>query len=91
MDQRKRAKSREECKIRVLAIERIINRGGKVTARQIQKELKEKYDMHVCPKTILMDINAIDRFIPIESTVGQHGGYQRINVLGRGEDGNPKN
>lgn len=89
MDQMNRAKSREECKIRVLAIERIINRGGKVSAKEIQSELESKYGMKVCLKTIQMDMRAIDRFIPIESFKGKAGGYRKFDVLG-GCDGAEK-
>ena len=74
-------------KIRLLAVERMILRGEKITTQQILRELDLKYDIQVDRKSIISDIYAINRFIPIESKGGKNGGYQMVDVLGRCEDG----
>lgn len=70
---------RETDKIRLLAVERIIPRGQRVTSAQIMDELERKYDIQVDRKTIYADIQAIDRFMPVEAIVGPHGGFKRID------------
>lgn len=74
-------------KIRLLAVERIILRGEKITIQQILRELDLKYDIQADRKSIMSDIYAINRFVPIESSGGKTGGYQVVDVLGRCEDG----
>lgn len=74
-------------KIRLLAVERMILRGERITTNQIIRELDLKYDIQADRKTIYSDIVAIDRFVPIESIAGNGGGYQMVDVLGRCEDG----
>lgn len=76
----------DSTKIRLLAVERMILRGERITTQQIIRELDLKYDIQVGRKTIYSDIIAIDRFVPIESKSGHHGGYQMVDVLGRCED-----
>ena len=70
---------RETDKIRLLAVERIIARGERVSTTQILRELELHYDIHADRKTIYTDLQAIDRFMPLEVTVGPGGGYKRIN------------
>lgn len=77
----------ETTKIRLLAVERMILRGERITVNQIIRELDLKYDIQVDRKSIYSDINAIDRFVPIERISGHHGGYKMVDVLGRCEDG----
>lgn len=73
-------------KIRLLAVERIILRGNRITIPQILRELDLKYDIQADRKSIMSDILAINRFVPIESKGGKYGGYQVVDVLGRCED-----
>lgn len=72
----------EGSKIRVIAVYNMLQRGHRITARQIQRELDLHYGIVVDRKTIYSDICAIDRFIPIEILPGRYGGYQRVDVLG---------
>lgn len=74
-------------KIRVLAIYNMLQRGHRITARQIQRELDLHYGIVADRKTIYSDICAVDRFIPIEILPGRYGGFQKVDVLGRCEDG----
>ena len=69
----------ESDKIRVLAVEHIIARGGRVTSTQILRELEVRYDIKADKKTIYSDIQAIDRFMPVEVTRGCHGGFKIID------------
>ena len=80
-DKRKQGASREQSKIRVLAIERMLNEGRKVTAREIQQRLDRQHDIQVSCLTIYRDICAIDRFMPIEVTHGYGGGFKKYDVL----------
>lgn len=80
----------DSTKIRLLAVERMILRGERITTQQILRELDLKYDIQADRKTIYSDIIAINRFVPIESIGGQHGGFQMVDVLGRCEDGKEK-
>ena len=82
VDQRNKGASKEQCKIRVLAIERMLQEGRKITAGEIQKRLELQYDIRVSQKTIYNDIYAVDRFIPIECTNGFGGGFKKCEVLG---------
>lgn len=78
----------ENDKIRLLAVACILNRGRKVTATQILHELDLRYDIKADRKTIYSDVQAIDRFMPIEATPGRFGGYKRIDwkeLLNRGD------
>lgn len=74
-------------KIRVLAIYNMILRSDKITARQIQRNLELRHDIRCDRKTIYSDICAIDRIQPIEVLAGRYGGYRKLDVLGRCEDG----
>ena len=77
----------DSIKIRILAVERILLRGERVTTSQIMRELDLKYDIQVDRKTIYSDIYAINRFIPIQSDPGKYGGHKMVDVLGRCDDG----
>ena len=81
VDQRNKGASREQSKIRVLAIERMLDEGQKITAKEIQQRLALKYDIQVSLLTIYRDICAIDRFMPIEVTTGFGGGFKKYVVL----------
>ena len=79
--QAQKGESKSICKIRVLAIERMLNEGRKITAPEILRRLELQYDIKTTLKTIRRDICDIDRFIPIKVTQGYGGGYQKYNVL----------
>ena len=81
VDQRNRGASKEQCKIRVLAIERMLNEGRKITSIEIQQRLDLQYGIQASRKTIYNDISAIDRFMPIEVITGFGGGFKKHNVL----------
>ena len=82
VDQRNKGASKEQCKIRVLAIERMLNEGHRITAKEIQSRLDTQYDIQTITVTIYRDICAIDRFMPIEVTTGFDGGFKKYDVLG---------
>ena len=77
---------RENSKIRVLAIAKMLNEGRKITSTEIQRRLDLQYDIQVDRKTIYSDICAIDRFIPIETIPGSGGGFKKWNFRGGIED-----
>lgn len=81
INQAQKGESKSICKIRVLAIERMLNEGRKITAPEILRRLELQYDIKTTVKTIRRDICDIDRFIPIKVTQGYGGGYQKYNVL----------
>ena len=77
----------ENSRMRIIAVYRILQRGGKVTSAQIRRELETRYGITCQRQTICDDILAINRFIPVETTYGCYGGYQIVDVIGRCEDG----
>lgn len=88
LDYRQRALSREQTKIRVLAIAKMLNEGRRIKASEIQRRLDLQYDIQADRKTIYHDIYAIDRIMPIDVMPGKNGGYMKCNVFGGGiEDG----
>lgn len=80
-------KSREESKIRVLAIAKMLNEGRRITSTQILRRLELQYDMRADRKTIYADICAIDRIMPIDVMAGKNGGYMKCDFWGGIEDG----
>lgn len=85
-NQRQKAVSKEQGKIRVLAIEMIMNDGQKHTAEDIQRILYLRYGIYADRKTIYSDICAIDRFMPIRTILGKNGGFIKHDVLGETEE-----
>lgn len=71
-----------DTKIRVIAVYRIIMRGKPVTAKEIARELEDKFGITCDRKTIYSDIVAIDRFVPVLVSSGKGGGYRLWDVLG---------
>jgi ATP-dependent exoDNAse (exonuclease V) alpha subunit len=71
--------SKEQTKIRVLAVAKILNEGRKMRIRDIQRLLELQYDIKAAHDTIMHDIWVIDRFMLIEVTMGRHGGYKKMN------------
>ena len=78
---------KEDAKIRIIAVYRILQRGRRVTSTQILRELELHYGITCDRKTLYHDIAAVDRFIPIDIQVGRGGGYCLGDVLGRCESG----
>jgi predicted DNA-binding transcriptional regulator YafY len=70
-------------KIRILAIERMLAGGRRMKVKEIQRELERKYEIYANREAIFDDIAALNMFMPIESTRGPAGGFQRVNVLAR--------
>ena len=85
-DQRQKAKSHEDFKIRVLAIDRMLSYERRISASQIMRKLAAIYDIRCDRKTIYSDIQAINRITPIDSVCGRNGGYKKYNVLEGLED-----
>ena len=81
---RRRALSREQSKIRILVIAKMLNEGRRLTARQILGRLQAQYDITVDRKTLYDDIAAIDKIMPIDVKVGKNGGYMKWNFFGGG-------
>lgn len=79
VDQRKKGYSKELAKIRVLAIERMLDEGRRITAKEIQQRLDLHYDIQTSLKTIYDDIFAIERFIPLDVKTGFGGGYMKCD------------
>ena len=76
-----RKASKEQTKIRVLAVAKILNEGRKMRICDIQRLLELNYGIKAAHDTVMHDIWAVDRFIPIEVTMGKGGGYQKMNLL----------
>jgi predicted DNA-binding transcriptional regulator YafY len=72
--------------VRILAIERMMAAGRRMTLKEIQRELEQKYEIHAHRDTIREDIYTLNLFVPIESYTGHNGGYQRVDVLARCKD-----
>jgi predicted DNA-binding transcriptional regulator YafY len=72
-----------ETRIRVLAIERMLNSGRRMKVEEIQQELARKYEIYADNRTIREDIYVLNMFIPIESKRGHDGGFQKVDVLAR--------
>lgn len=81
-----RQTNKENCKVRVIAIYRMLIRGKQITAGQIIEELHSHYGITAERKTIYSDIAAIDRIMPIKITTGRGGGYRRWDVIGEADD-----
>ena len=73
---------RDNSKIRLIAIYRMMESGEKLTSTQIIRRLKSQLDIEVDRKTIYSDLTAIGRFIPLQVESGCNGGAQKYDVLG---------
>lgn len=82
-NRQKIAQSREDAKIRVLAVYRLLDTGRKFTAAEIKNYLFNRYDIDCDIKTVYSDICAVDKFIPIESLKGWNGGFRKIDFTKR--------
>lgn len=72
---------KDDMKIRLLAIERILKVGQVITSSEIIKELEGRFGITADRKTIYDDIRAISRIVPVECVSGKGGGYKLLNVL----------
>lgn len=80
-NKKQRGESKSVCKIRVLAIERMLNEGRKISTPEILRRLEEQYGIKSSLHTIRNDIRDIETFFPIRADIGRHGGYQKYDVL----------
>lgn len=71
-----RQSQRENYKIRVLTIERMLTKDRYINSTEIRRRLKARYGMVCERKTIYDDLNAIDKIIPLEVKSGKNGGYR---------------
>ena len=80
-NQHQKALSKEQTKIRVLAIAKMLNEGRRISASEIMRRLDLQYDIQVNRKTIYNDIYAIDRVMPIDVMPGRKGGYMKYDFF----------
>ena len=80
-----RQTGRENEKVRVIAVYRMLLRGQQMSTAQILAELKSHYGIIADRKTIYADVAAIDRIIPIKVKMGNKGGYCLCDVLKESE------
>lgn len=73
---------RDDSKIRLIAVYRMMESGEKLTSTQIIGRLKSQFDIEVNKKTIYSDLMAIDKFMPLKVECGHNGGAQKYDVLG---------
>ena len=79
--------NKENTKVRVLAVYRILSSSRAViSSSEIMLELKSRYGITADRKTISSDVAAINRFMPVRSVSGKHGGYALWDVLGECDD-----
>lgn len=78
---------RDDHKLRILLIERMLRYDRVITSSEILRRLEE-YGIFADRKTVYDDIWAINRIIPIESKSGKYGGFRIVDVFGRCGDGN---
>ncbi len=72
---------KDDMKIRILAVERLLKVGQFVTTSEILDSLERRFGIVADRKTIYDDIQAISRIVPIETQAGKGGGYKLLNVL----------
>ena len=63
--------------MRLLAVERMIDEGRKITIKEIQTRLFIEYGINASRPAIYSDLLAIEKFIPLESKTGPNGGYRK--------------
>ena len=81
LNQRQKGFSKEQSKIRVIAIAKMLSEGKRLTSSEILRRLCLQYDIVCDRKTIYSDICAIDRIMPIEVMTGRSGGYKKYDFL----------
>ena len=73
---------RDDLKIRLIAVYRMMESGEKLTSTQIINRLKSQFGIEADRKTIYSDLIAIDRFMPLQVENGCNGGARKYDVLG---------
>ena len=74
------ALGRQHSKVRLLAVERKIDEGRKITIKEIQTRLFIEYGINASRPAIYSDLLAIEKFIPLESKTGPNGGYRKYEM-----------
>lgn len=74
---------KDDSKIRVIAVFRMLREDRIISTREIQDELQRVYDIQADRKTIYHDMHAINRIVPVEGISGKNGGWRKVNVLKR--------
>jgi hypothetical protein len=64
-------------KVRLLVVYRMVLENDYVTVAKIQERLEKRYDIHADRKTIMDDLHAIDKILPLESRAVRNGGYRK--------------
>lgn len=77
---KKAALGRQHSKVRVLAVERMLEEGKTITIEEIQDRLETEHGIRACRPTIYSDLLAIEKFIPLESCTGPNGGYRKVEA-----------
>lgn len=67
---------RDDSKIRLLLVERMLCKDKFITAPEISVRLEKRYGIRVDKKTIYSDLYSIDRVMPLEFKVGRNGGVR---------------
>lgn len=70
-----------DTKIRVLLVAKMLNEGRMQSVSNIASRLEVGYGIKADRKTIMSDIRAIDRVLPLQCAHGRNGGYKKYNVL----------
>lgn len=86
LNQRQKGASKEQAKIRVLLIEKMLRYDRRITTKEIQDRLDSKYDMQVSRRTLFQDLAAIDKVVPLDVTRGYGGGCKKCDFREK-EDG----
>ena len=72
---------KDNSKVRLLAIERMLKPDQMITATEIIARLAAEWGIVVDRKTVYDDLKAINLIVPIKSECGKNGGYIMTNVL----------
>lgn len=72
---------KDDSKIKTIAIYRMLESGRKMSAKEIMDTLEKHYGIVADRKTIYSDVQAVDKFFPIEYTSGRNGGFRRYSLL----------
>lgn len=73
---------RDDAKVRILLIERMIRYDKIINSTEILHRLEQR-GIYADRKTIYDDIAAINMIIPVESVNGKNGGFRYVDVIGR--------
>ena len=75
-----RGLGKEQSKVRVIAVYRMLSEGKVLSCATIAKRLYAQYGIVCDRKTIYRDVWAVNRIMPIEVVPGANGGYRRMEV-----------